>query len=58
VEYKVVILDDMAAVQSECNRLGERDWKLVTAFPETFQECCNQQAKRKVVLIFSRPLKG
>jgi hypothetical protein len=53
MEYKVVVTD-MVELDRECNRAARNEWELVAAFPETFNECCNQQT-RKVVLIFKRP---
>jgi hypothetical protein len=58
MKYKLVVADDMNDVQQACNQLGERGWKLVTAFPETLQvqQCCGSQPSRKVILIFAKPM--
>ncbi len=54
MRYKFVVKDTMEEAEDECNRAGAKGWYLVTAFPETFQECCNQQGKRKVVLVLAK----
>lgn len=51
-EYSIKVAD-VEKVNTECNAMGQQGWDLVTAFPYSRVNCCNQSVPT-VVLIFKK----
>jgi len=49
-----MIAGSIEEAEKTCNRMSADGWVLVSAFPETFNECCSGTV-RKTVLIFAYP---
>lgn len=49
-----VIMADISEVNTQCNKMGQQGWELVTAYPSARSNCCNQTVST-IVLIFKSP---